>query len=379
MNLFSLSSVSKIGQRHGNLMPREIIFFFCLQIIDAPWCTHCKSFSPIYAQLANKLEEISSNVKVVKVDATKDEKYTNKYDVKGYPTLKLFRSGEWTDFWGVKTVERIMKWLEKKTGPRALEIKSVKEAEAFISSQPVVVIGFFDDFDSDDVEIFLGAADTIDNYDFGITSNKDVFKKYEAESGSVILFKEFDERKSVFDGPEITERAIQKFVAVYAPQVIIDFNRNVTHHIFSVVQTHLLMLISKKEGHMEKYVEPARDVAGLFRGKVAFVAIDVDEDAHKQILDYFRLDKGGAPTIRLLQFTDNVNRKFKPKDADLSPESIKTFVQDGIDGKLKTDLLSQDLPEDWDKTPVKTLVSNNFEDVAFDESKDVFVSFYSPW
>jgi len=42
-------------------------------------------------------------------------------------------------------------------------------------------------------------------------------------------------------------------------------------------------------------------------------------------------------------------------------------------------LLSEELPEDWNKTPVWTLTATNFDSVALDSTKNVLVEFYAPW
>merc|ERR1712223_80222 len=69
--------------------------------------------------------------------------------------------------------------------------------------------------------------------------------------------------------------------------------------------------------------------------------------------------------------------KYKPEDDKF--ENAEQFVTDFMDGKLKQHLMSQDVPEDWDKEGVKVLVGKNFQEVAMNVEKDVLVEFYAPW
>lgn len=315
---------------------------------------------------------------MAKVDATEESQLAEEYGVRGYPTLKFFRKGSAIEYGGGRQADDIVSWLIKKTGPPALEIESVEAAEKLIEENQVYVIGFFKDRESDDAKAFLAAANSVDDYQFGITASEEVAVKYEAKLGQIVLFKKFDEGKAVFEGAA-TEEKVKKFVLAESMPLVVEFNHDSAQRIFGgEIKSHLLFFLSKDNGDIEKYATPTKEIAKKFREHVLFVSINADEEDHQRILEFFGMKKEEVPAVRLIKLEEDM-AKYKPEAHDLSPEAIEKFVQAYLDGKLKQHLLSQDLPEDWDKKSVKTLVSSNFDAIAFNKDNDVFVEFYAPW
>ena len=65
--------------------------------------------------------------------------------MRGYPTLKFFRNGKPVEYSGGRTADTIVTWLEKKTGPPALDLADAEAAKKFVADNKVAVIGFFKD------------------------------------------------------------------------------------------------------------------------------------------------------------------------------------------------------------------------------------------
>ncbi len=60
----------------------------------APWCGHCKKLLPEWTAAATQLR---GTVKIAKVDATVHQKLAQRYQIQGYPTIKIFSPGKGED------------------------------------------------------------------------------------------------------------------------------------------------------------------------------------------------------------------------------------------------------------------------------------------
>ena len=57
----------------------------------AEWCGPCKMMSPILKQVK---DDLSDGVSIIKIDVDKNQALAAKYQVRGVPTLMLFKNGK---------------------------------------------------------------------------------------------------------------------------------------------------------------------------------------------------------------------------------------------------------------------------------------------
>lgn len=82
----------------------------------APWCGHCKKMKPEYEQAAEAIQKDNIKGILAAVDATRENMLASRYKVKGYPTIKYFRNGEFA--WDANHLRDSEKLVEFMKDPR---------------------------------------------------------------------------------------------------------------------------------------------------------------------------------------------------------------------------------------------------------------------
>ncbi|KAI8531161.1 hypothetical protein RHMOL_Rhmol11G0116100 [Rhododendron molle] len=100
----------------------------------APWCGHCKHLSPELDKAALVLAELGAPMLIAKVNADKFTHLARKYEIDGFPTLKIFMHGVPTDYFGPRKAELLVQYLKKFVASDVAILKSDSDIINFVEA-----------------------------------------------------------------------------------------------------------------------------------------------------------------------------------------------------------------------------------------------------
>ncbi|KAL6462893.1 hypothetical protein MHYP_G00293150 [Metynnis hypsauchen] len=115
----------------------------------APWCGHCKQFAPEYEKIAQTLKESDPPIPVAKVDATKANALGSRFEVSGYPTIKILKKGKPVEYDGDRTEKAIVERVKEvaqpdwKPPPEATLVLTKDNFDDVVDNADIILVEFY--------------------------------------------------------------------------------------------------------------------------------------------------------------------------------------------------------------------------------------------
>ncbi|KLJ13380.1 protein disulfide-isomerase A1 [Blastomyces silverae] len=338
----------------------------------APWCGHCKALAPEYETAATELK--AKNIALAKIDCTTEGELCQEHEVEGYPTLKIFRGlDNVKQYSGPRKSGAITSFMTKQSLPAVSEV-TADNIEDVKTLDKIVVIGYFAEDDKASSEIFSAVAEDLrDDFLFAATNDAKLATAEDVKQPSVILYKDFDDRKETFKG-DFFQEDISSFVKLASIPLVGEIGPE-TYAGYMASGIPLAYIFAETPEEREEFATMLKPIAKKHKGAINIGTIDAGAyGAHAGNLN---LEPEKFPAFAI---QDTANNKKYPFDQTkkITEDVIVKFIEDVLDGKVEPSIKSEPIPESQEG-PVTVVVAHNYQDVIIDNDKDVLVEFYAPW
>lgn len=310
-------------------------------------------------------------------------------------TLKVFRHGDPTDYVGPRKADGIISYMTKYVVPftsldfpahffllhrqslPAVSQVTAANIEEFKLADKIVAIAYLSSpSDSPAAEFQATAEKHRDDYLFGQSTDAAVIEAAGVSPPAIVLYRAFDDPISVYPSP-VASATVEK-IETWIKELSIPTIAEVTaenYMVYAQSGKPLAYLFVDPTAESKEYIEQVRAVAVEYKNKINFVWIDaIKFGDHAKSLN---LAESVWPSFVIQDLGKQLKYPVE-QHTEITTAVVKDWVDSFISGTLQPTLKSQPIPETQDQ-PVYDLVGKEFEQVALQDDKDVFVEFYASW
>jgi len=296
--------------------------------------------------------------------------------VTGYPTLKMYRKGDVSDYGGPRKADGIISYMVKQSLPAVSDVTGATHEE-FVKADKVVVVAYLASSTDAPASAFSSVAEKYrDDYLFGLSTDEAAIEAAGVTPPAIVLYKIFDEGRNDFPSGGIkdtTAANLAKFIEDNSIPLLDEISGE-NYPTYSASGLPLAYLfLDPTADDKEAQINAIKPVATKHKGAVNFVWIDALKFVdHAKSLN-LKGDKWPAFVIQ-----DMANGLKFPLESTPSFATVDDFVGKYVTGGLRPSLKSEPVPE-HNNEPVTVVVGSQYEEIVMDESKDVFIEIYASW
>ena len=344
---------------------------YLLALFYAPWCGHCKKFHPEYEKAAKTLRK--ENLYLAKIDATAEKKLAERFEIQGFPTVKLFIKGEEIEYTGGRKEQEVINWMRKKTGPASKLLNSEDDLDKMKKDNDVVLVYFGKD--KTELEEFTKVARKNEDFPFANVESEELAKKLGAKMSSIVMYRNFEEPQKVLEGT-LKVKNIEDFIDAFSSPKIMKFDEKAAQIIFGKSIPAIILYASEKSDKWNDYKKLLESVSDKINGKLKVVLTDIKEGMASRLAEYIGVKDKDLPSVRIAD--TRVDLKKYNMEGDINEKNILKFIEDWENNKLKPTLKTAEEPKD-NNGDVFVVVGKTYEKEVINNDKDVMLLFYAPW
>ena len=344
---------------------------YLLVLFYAPWCGHCKKFHPEYEKAAKTLRK--ENLYLSKVDATVEKKLAEKFEIQGFPTVKLFIKGEAIEYTGGRKEQEVINWMRKKTGPATKLIQSTEDIDKLKKDNDVVLIYFGNN--KNELDEYTKVARKNEDFPFANVENEEIAKKLGIKMGTVVMFRNFEEPQKELSG-SLTSKKIEEFIDSFSSPKVMGFDEKAAQIIFGKAIPAIILYCDKNSDKWDEYRKLMETISDKIGGKLKVVQTDIKEGMASRLAEYIGVKESDLPSVRIAD--TRIDLKKYNMEGEINEKNILKFIEDWENNKLKPHLKSAEEPKE-NNADVFVVVGKTYEKEVINNDKDVMLLFYAPW